>query len=204
MTWGEQKVPGFWPIPIFDYQRYPPVLSPVALLGRQFDVTGALDDERCDGDDDASCESLKMLQRRPAVRSESRWGFNEEIHGVISWESMEYWWDINGIIGSWWDIHDMITIYYNYEWDTMGYRSNKYIILGCVWKWGVSSIVWNWILSPYNWDVMGCTWLSIYPPVSSNMACWKISHLFRWFSHWNLASSGISATFSWGYNRLTD
>ena len=51
------------------YQR----VSPVALLGRQFDVTGALDDERCD-DDDASCESLKMLQRRPAVRSESSMG----------------------------------------------------------------------------------------------------------------------------------
>ena len=70
----------------------------------------------------------------------------------------------------------MITIYYNYEWDTidtMGYRSNKYIIQLDVFENEVLIVHWNWnwihwILSPYNWDVMGCTWLSIDPLVISH------------------------------------
>mmetsp|Transcript_68819 Transcript_68819/g.139539 ORF Transcript_68819/g.139539 Transcript_68819/m.139539 type:complete len:285 (-) Transcript_68819:42-896(-) len=54
---------------------FPTLLSAATFCAlaqlKEFDVTGALDDERCDGDDDASCESLKMLQRRANRSSEA-------------------------------------------------------------------------------------------------------------------------------------
>ena len=66
-----------------------------------------------------------------------------------------------------------------------------------------------WSLWRLQWVYCGSIWFHrddtglmlgywwIYPPVSSNMTCWKIHYLVRWCSYWNLNFQWISNCHVW-------